>query len=259
MRYKYKGERSNTTNFNITTRNTTTYDTDTLAAYGWNATAFGTLGTSKSSGIVGKGFIANETASDDGTYSTFTIGNSSANGKITSTVEGLALLFQQIDAQYDFTLEADVTLTTVGTKTQQGFGIALYDAVFDMDVSGTSLPNVVAGGMLASATSTVATHWERIGASAEGWALHNTSTVADNSWYSVGDTAHLKLQKTGQNVDISVSINGGDTVTHRYQDISFKDMDNDYCYAGFFATRGTTITIDSRTITFTIDKVGQGA
>ena len=236
-------------------------ESDDLAAYGWNATAFGTLGTSSSSGIVNKGFIANETKSADGTYSTFTIGQtgtSSPNGKITSTVEGLAILFQQIDINYDFTLEADVTVATVGEKTQQGFGIALYDAVFDMDVSGTSLPNVVAGGLYAAGSTSIAKYWERIGGTGEGWATYYTATVESNSWYSVNDTAHLKLQRVGQNVDITVVYNG-ETTTHRYQDISFNNMDNDYCYAGFIATRGTTITIDSRTISFTIDKVGQGA
>ncbi|MCR5112495.1 MAG: hypothetical protein K6A63_01005 [Acholeplasmatales bacterium] len=249
----YKGKRSNTTNFTITSQAATAYGDDTIAAYGWNSTAFGSLGTNSPTS---KGWIANE-GTDSYTVGQYyeKSGTPTAAGKITAGEEGVALLFQQIDLNYKFTMEADVTVATTvsASASGSGFGIGIYDGVTDFLNNKGFLPNVVAGGLLATSSSSLSTHWERIGGSSSGFAI-NSSAATISGYYSVGDTAHLKLVKDGQSVVISVTYNGT-TTTAKFLDKAFTNTDSNYLYAGLFASRGTTITVAKNTLTFTIDGV----
>jgi len=191
---------------------------------GWYGTAFGDTGGNPTN----KGFFAKETSA--GVFSVGQSGSANA-GKITSGPEGIAFAFKQVSVAKNFTITADVAISTDGVS-QAGFGLMLRDDVYlnQSSTDSSIVSNYVAAGMYMASSTTHIIYSRESSVLSAG---DKTTTG-----YKTADTAQLKIERIGQVVNCTV-IYKGTTYTKTYTDFDFVAIDNDYMYIGMYATRGT--------------------
>ncbi len=219
----------------------------------WYGTAFGDIGTSSPSS---KGYVYTY----DSSASSFSVGqsNTSNAGKIASSSEGIAMIFTQLDANQQFSISATFTIDQANSTStsdtaavnQSGFGIMLRDDMYLNANDSSILSNYVASGMYMSGEATTQIIYSRVA---------TTITPSGNSIssaYKVGDTVTITLQRSGggQNTTCTV-VYGGQTYTYTYYDFDYVEKDYEYSYLGFYATRGTVVTVSN--ISLTIGEIGQ--
>ena len=211
---------------------------------GWYGTAFGKTGGSPT----GKGFFAKETSEGVFQVGQYVEG-ASPQGKFTSSEDGFAFLFRQVEASKNFTL-------TVGGKivyapvNQSGFGLMLRDdCVINQSGNGNITTNYVTAGFLCASSSMTANFYRENAAFNKG-----SGTVS--SIAAVEDTFTMTIERVGQSVKVTV-VYGGQTYTQTHYDFDFFAVDTEYMYVGMFATRGTVVEFTN--VVFTITGDSQGA
>lgn len=212
---------------------------------GWYGTAFGDCGGAPAT--ASNGYYATETS--DGI---FKVGQtaSSAKGKIANANVGIAFLFQQLPLSRNFTLTAEAKVLTSADKNQAGFGLMLRDDCYVPTNDKSILSNFVAASIYCDTTSSTKMNMKFEG----GLTLGSSGTSA--GLYAVNDTATFTIKRLGQVVTVT-TVYKGNTYTDTYTDFDFVAKDNDFFYAGMFATRGTTVEFTD--ITLTDDGESQGA
>ena len=210
---------------------------------GWYGTAFGDVGGNPQSDK--NGYIAKEE-----TAGVFTVGNDLGKGKFSSTTDGFAFLFRQVEADKNFTVSVTATIKKAPTGKQAGFGLMLRDdCTVIQDAKGTINTNYVTAGVLTTDTSATAF-----------FSRENTSLDKGQSFLSalpaVGDTYEMKIERIGQTVNVSIVYNG-QTYSSSTVDFDFFAVDNDYMYVGMFANRGTVVEFTN--LEFEITGLSQGA
>ena len=211
----------------------------TTSTSGWYGTAFGDCGGDPTTDA--KDFIAKETSSG-----VFKVGqgdtSSSQNGKIASSL-GFAYVFTQIPLSRNFTLTADAkVLKAVAGKTQAGFGLMLRDDCYIPTNDKSILSNLVTAGMMVPAGGSL-----NLNFSYESGKLKSSDTTISSS-YAENDTAKLTIKRLGQVVTVT-SVFKDVTYTQTFTDFDFAAKDNEYFYAGMFATRGTVVEFTNVTLT----------
>jgi lysophospholipase L1-like esterase len=198
----------------------------------WWGSAFGDIGTS----LVPASFDITETATGvsmrSGVYASATSGTTA--GKIGST-EGIALYFQQIPIDKDFTLSATATVNWfVANGGQTGFGIMVRDGVW-IDTADSKLKSAsVAVGTLKYAAASGSTPasayyaWYRPD-SASG--ISKLGTIS-SSFPEAGSVINMSIQKVGA---IYTCTYGSETPVSYTIDLNA--LVNDYVYAGLFTAR----------------------
>ncbi len=211
---------------------------------GWYGTAFGKTGGSPT----GKGFFAKETSEGVFQVGQYVEG-ASPQGKFTSSEDGFAFLFRQVEASKNFTL-------TVGGKivyapvNQSGFGLMLRDdCVINQSGNGNITTNYVTAGFLCTSSSMTANFYRENAAFNKG-----SGTVS--SIAAVEDTFTMTIERVGQSVKVTV-VYGGQTYTQTHYDFDFFAVDTEYMYVGMFSTRGTVVEFTN--VVFTITGESQGA
>lgn len=222
------------------------YDYLKTISEGWYGTVFGDIGGSGMSN--GNGWQAKEE-----TEGTFIVGCEKKKGKF-GTTEGYAMVFKQIGINDNFTLTADVTVTTAiaaDMVTQGGFGIMLRDDIYLYQEApdGSIKSTAVYAGMYTSSAGT------NIVYSRESTTL-TTSSATISGVYAQGDTAKLSITRVGQIVTATV-VYKDQTYTKTYTDLIFDAIDNEYMYIGMYATRSTVCTFTN--VVYTYTGVSQGA
>ena len=219
----------------------------TTISDGWYGTAFGDTGGNPESSS--NGYFAKEE-----TEGVFSVGQlteaGSYKGKITSSSEGFAYLFRQIDKTKNFTITADIKVVSQLNTNQAGFGLMLRDDIYLPVNDKTILSNYVACGMLATGSSKVNMLFSR-----ESSVLSLTNDTL-SSLYKDNDTITCTISRVGQSITTTV-VYSGQTYTKTYVDFDLEAMDNNYMYLGFFAARGTVIEVTD--INFEITGTSQGA
>ena len=194
---------------------------------GWYGTGFGDTGGDPSAAV--NGYVAKEV-----TEGIFNVGQTAASnkGKISSSSEGFAFLFKQVDVTKNFKITVEVKVLETASTKQAGFGLMLRDDVYLPVQNSSILSNYVAAGFLCD-TSSMNIIFNR-----ENKTLFKSNNIA--SLYSVNDTATLSIERIGQVVTTKV-IYKEQTYTKTYTDYDFQAIDNNYMYIGLFANRGTVI------------------
>ena len=211
---------------------------------GWYGTGFGDTGGDPSG--ASNGYVAKET--DDGVYQ---VGQtaSSTKGKFSSTTDGFAFLFTQVEADKNFKITVTAEVVTTASTKQAGFGLMLRDDVYLPVKNSSIVSNYVTAGILCEADSTTAL-----------FSRENTTLTKGESFASalpaVGDVYTMTIERVGQSVTVTVTC-GDNTVSTTHYDFDFFAVDNGYMYVGMFANRGTVVEFSN--LQFEITGTSQGA
>ena len=211
---------------------------------GWYGTAFGDTGGSPQS--AGNGYLAKETESG-----VFQVGQTAGSnkGKFSSSSDGFAFLFRQVEADKNFTLTVTAKVIKTASTKQAGFGLMLRDdCIIDQTAAGTISTNYLTAGLLCDSSSMTANFYRENGSLKKG--------VAAGELYATGDIVTLTIERIGQTVNVTVVYNGV-TYTESHYDFDFFARDTEYMYVGMFANRGTVVEFSN--VQFEVTGTSQGA
>lgn len=213
---------------------------------GWYGTGFGDTGGTPNSAV--NGFVAKET--EEGVFQVGQHLEGSNKGKFSSSGEGFAFVFQQLEKSKNFEITAEIkVIATVGTK-QVGFGLMLRDDCFiNQTVNSAVSSNYVTAGFLMNDGGTTNILFKR-----ENSTLVKGSNVV-NSFIALDDTATLTISRTGQSITTTV-IYKDTTYTETTFDFDLFAKDTEYMYIGLFANRGTIIEATNVVLKITGESLG---
>ena len=218
----------------------------TTITEGWYGTAFGDTGGSPQS--ASNGYLARETS--EGVFEVGQYKSGSNKGKFSSSSDGFAFLFRQVEADKNFKMTVTGTVTKTATTKQAGFGLMLRDdCIIDQDASGTIATNYLTAGIYADSSTKMMANFYR-----ENGTFHKGETM--NGMYAVDDTFTFTIERIGQTVHVTVVYNGT-TYTESHYDFDLFARDGDYMYVGMFANRGTVVEFTD--LQFEITGESQGA
>ena len=213
---------------------------------GWYGTAFGDTGGSPQS--ASNGYLARETS--EGVFEVGQYKSGSNKGKFSSSSDGFAFLFRQVEADKNFKLTVTGTITKTATTKQAGFGIMLRDdCIIDQTAAGTIATNYLTAGVYADSSTKMMANFYR-----ENGSFHKGETM--NGMYAVGDVFTFTIERIGQTVHVTIVYNGT-IYTESYYDFDLFARDGEYMYVGMFANRGTVVEFTN--LTFEITGESQGA
>ena len=216
----------------------------TTITEGWYGTGFGDTGGDPASSS--NGYIATETAEG-----VFKVGQTAGSnkGKFSSTADGFAFLFTQIEADKNFKISVTATIVTTASTKQAGFGLMLRDDVYLPIKDASITSNYVTAGILCETDST--------------YALFRRENATLNKGQSfgaglpaVGDVYTMSIERVGQSITVTVTM-GDKTVSTTHYDFDLVAKDNGYMYVGMFANRGTVVEFTN--LEFEITGTSQGA
>nr|MBE6545253.1 hypothetical protein [Oscillospiraceae bacterium] len=220
-------------------------DQFTTTTDGWYGTAFGDTGGDPAS--TSNGYVATETAEG-----VFKVGQTSDSnkGKFSSSADGFAFLFRQVEADKNFKISVIATILNTASTQQAGFGLMLRDDVYLPVKDASIVSNYVTAGVLCNSDNTT-----------NALFLRENATLAKgqsfgSALYAVGDVYTMSIERVGQSVTVTVTC-GGKTVSTTHYDFDFFAKDNDYMYVGMFANRGTEVEFTD--VEFEITGISQGA
>ncbi len=214
---------------------------------GWYGTAFGDVGGNPQSS--GNGYVAKED-----TAGIFTVGQSagSSKGKFSTSTDGFAFVFRQVEASKNFKLTVTATVITAADSVNQaGFGLMLRDDVYlnESATNSSIKSNYVTAGLLGGSSSTTVLFSRENGSLTKGDKFGSTA-------YAAGDTFTMTIERVGQSVTCAI-IHNGTTYTTTHYDFDFFAVDSEYMYVGMFANRGTIV--EYTDVRFSITGDSQGA
>ncbi|MDE6690446.1 MAG: hypothetical protein K2K04_00590 [Clostridia bacterium] len=193
---------------------------------GWYGTVFGDVG--------GADKIAAKNFGITGSNGTFTL-TCSGNGKFASGSEGMAAIFMPIDASKDFTAQVTATVTSAGSADKQSsFGLMLRDDIYIDTYDASIKSNYVSAGILNNGAV---------------FSMKNEARSATSGSASIAATSYtLKIVKSGTNITATV-IQGSNTVTKTYDDISLTASDSGSVYLCMYAVRNITVSFTDVNVT----------
>ena len=212
---------------------------------GWYGTGFGDTGGDPAS--ASNGYIAKET--EEGVFRVGQYLSGSNKGKFSSTADGFAFLFRQVEADKNFTLTATATIITTASTKQMGFGLMLRDDIYLPIKDASIVSNYVTAGILCDASSSTALFMRENATLGKGQSF-GTSLPA------VGEVYTMSIERVGQSITVTVVFEGRTLSTTHY-DFDLFARDNGYMYVGMFANRGTVVEFSD--VQFEITGTSQGA
>ncbi len=193
----------------------------------WYGTVFGDCGGAEK--IASTDFFEMKEAGGKVTLRSGSPDTKTAAGKISSTSDGIAFYFQQIPADKDFTISADVTVVAHAKNNQVGFGVMVRDDMYiDKYDNSISSNNVCAGGLKIKNTP-FSCSWIR----QDGGLTETAATASANP--TAGTKVTVSITKKG---DTYIAQYGNEPATE-YK-INLKEIDSGYVYAGVFTSRAIT-------------------
>ena len=197
---------------------------------GWYGTAFGDTGGSPMS--ASNGYLARETS--EGVFEVGQFKSGSNKGKFSSTSDGFAFLFTQVEANKNFKISVTAKVLKTATTKQAGFGLMLRDdCLINQTAAGAIATNYLTAGIYADSDSKMMANFYR-----ENGTFHKGKTM--NGMYAVGDVVTFTIERIGQTVHVTTVYNGV-TYTESYYDFDLFARDGGYMYVGMFANRGTVV------------------
>lgn len=213
---------------------------------GWYGTGFGDTGGDPASSS--NGYIAKET--EDGVFHVGQYLDSGSNkGKFSSTADGFAYLFTQVEADKNFKITVTATVIKTASTKQMGFGLMLRDDIYLPKKDASIVSNYVTAGILCETSSATALFMRENGTLGKGQAF-------GSGLPAVNDVYTMSIERVGQSVTVTVTC-GDNTVSTTHYDFDLFARDNGYMYVGMFANRGTVV--EYTDLEFEITGISQGA
>lgn len=161
-------------------------------------------------------------------------------GKIAAKTDGIAMYYQQLPSNRNFTFSADVTISSMDANNQASFGLMVRDDIYLDHVTNETLGDYVAAGplMMASADS-----WNCF-ARKSGELIRGGIATRK---YSAGNTIHLEIRK---NSDGYSCIYGSNDPVSAGFDFPLTQIDPEHVYVGMFAARSVDVTFSNINLTF---------
>ena len=215
----------------------------TTITEGWYGTGFGDTGGDPAS--ASNGYIAKET--EEGV---FQVGQSAGSnkGKFSSSADGFAFLFTQVEADKNFKISATATILQTASTKQMGFGLMLRDDIYLPIKDASIVSNYVTAGILCNESDSVANFKRENGTLDKGDSF--------GALPAAGEVYTLSIERIGQSVTVTVTL-GDKTVSKTHYDFDFFAKDGSYMYVGMFANRGTVVEFTD--VQFEITGTSQGA
>ncbi|MCI6886793.1 MAG: GDSL-type esterase/lipase family protein [Lachnospiraceae bacterium] len=152
-------------------------------------------------------------------------------GKIASGSDGIAMYYQAIPADRNFTLSTDVTISRIDANNQASFGLMVRDDIYLDTIIQDTLGDYVAAGPLMLASSEPWNCFAR-----KNGALSQGSPLKRN--YQAGDSLHLEIRKTSDGYTCTF---GDNPPVSAGFDFPLTSRDSGYVYAGLFAARSVDV------------------
>lgn len=156
-------------------------------------------------------------------------------GKISAATDGLAMYYQAIPADRDFTLSADMIIHNLDANNQASFGLMVRDDIYLDTLTSDTLGDYVAAGPLMMGSD-------------EPWncfARKNgvlTRGGAASRLYQPGDCLHLEIRKTSDGYTCTF---GDNPQVSAGFDFPLTSIDPEYVYAGIFVTRSADVSFQN--------------
>ncbi len=195
---------------------------------GWYGTAFGgSIGDLTSSG-----FIAME---DENNH--FIVGQTGVQfyGQLSLISDGFAYCFKQIPINKNFMISARAKVLKMEKTKQTGFGIMLRDDAYVDQKSASEMitSNYIATGLITTDTSMNPIFYK------ENVTLHKEEPLLE-FLYQEKEEAFLKITRIGQSIECCLEYKNT-SYKKIYVDFDLLQVDQEYMYVGFFATKGTVV------------------
>ena len=169
-----------------------------------------------------------------GTEGVFEVGCSNSKGKFSSTSDGFAFAFKQVDATKNFTIQVKAKVKQTASTKQAGFGLMLRDDAYLPENNKALIGNFITAGFLCDSSSM------NVLFNRESNTKINKSNYNISSLYQVDDEAILTIDRLGQKITVKIEYNG-EVYTKEFLDYPLQVIDQNYMYVGMFANRGTII------------------
>lgn len=153
-------------------------------------------------------------------------------GQIAPGSDGIAMYYQAVPADRNFTLTADVTINALNNTNLNSFGLMVRDDIYLDTVLNDTLGDYVAAGPLMSA-------------SAQPWSCfaRKNGQLISGSYasrtYSAGETVHMEIRKSS---DGYTCVFGDNPPVSAGFDFPLTALDSGNVYVGMFIARGADVT-----------------
>lgn len=193
-----------------------------VAEQNWYGTVFGDVG--------GADKIKTDNFTITGSGGTFVL-DCKGSGKFSSSTDGMAAIFMPIDASKDFTAQVSATVNNAANIDKQtSFGLMLRDDIYIDTYDASIKSNYVSAGIL-NGGAVFAMKGE-------------TRSATNGSALIAAQNYTLKIEKSGSSITATV-IQGNNTVTKTYTDISLTDSDSTNVYLCMYAVRNIKVTFNN--------------
>lgn len=194
----------------------------------WFGTAFGDCGgdskitTPSFNGIVptDNGFVMNSGSAD----------GSLVSGKISGSIDGMCVCFQQIPHDKDFTLTATANVKYLKADNQASFGLIVRDDIYICKNDKSINSDYVAVGALDTTKDGWTSAFQRLDTKL------NKIANASEKKPAAGTKVVLSITKTGNSYSVKYGKNPAQTIK-----ADLNAVDADYVYAGLFTARCATV------------------
>ncbi len=153
-------------------------------------------------------------------------------GKISTTTDGIAMYYQAVPADRNFTLSADVTIHHLDPNNQASFGLMVRDDIYVDTVTSDTLGDYVAAGPLMLGSHEPWNCFAR-----KNGALTQGGTAS--RIYQPGEIVHVEIRKTSDGYTCTF---GDNAPVSAGFDFPLTTVDSEYVYAGMFVARSADVT-----------------
>ncbi len=153
-------------------------------------------------------------------------------GGISPGNDGIAMYYQQIPSDQNFTLSADVTIESYNASILNSFGLMVRDDIYLDTVTNDTLGDYVAAGQLHLNSDSP---WNCFARKSGQLISGGNSTTT----YQPGDTVHVEIRKGS---DGYTCIFGENPPVSAGFDFPLTAVDSEYVYVGMFVARSADVT-----------------
>ncbi len=164
---------------------------------------------------------------------------SASVGKIAQNSDGIAMYYQAVPSNRNFTLSADMTINSFGKNNQASFGLMVRDDVYLDTILNDTLGDYVAAGPLMLGSSSP---WNCF-ARKNGELTSGGGLVKG---YNAGDTVHVEIRK---GPDGYTCVFGENPAVSAGFDFPLTAIDSDNVYVGMFVSRNADVTFRNVNLT----------
>ena len=159
-------------------------------------------------------------------------------GKISSTADGVGMMFKQVPANQDFTLTGTIEIVSFSNNNQISFGAMLRDDMYIDTYNNAISSNYVAAGTLEVAKDAPSVIFSR-----EDSKLSKDKKVTKEDIVA-GSKVDVSITRDGNTIEAKFGAN-----SYTYTDFNLTEIDGAYDYVGFYVVRNCEINLSNFSLT----------